>query len=74
MAQNDFSLEVTCQDGTKDIANGAVAPCSGHGGVLVRAIPIGKDNRQPQGLSNTQKWGLLIGGTLVIWYLLYKNR
>jgi hypothetical protein len=30
---NPNPYEVTCKDGTKDVGNGIIIPCSGHGGV-----------------------------------------
>jgi hypothetical protein len=31
--ENINQYEVTCKDGTKDVSNGSILPCGGHGGV-----------------------------------------
>ena len=54
-------IEVTCKDGTKEQTGGLYTggtppePCIDHGGVC-KGISC---------LSNTQKWAIIIGGTLL---------
>ena len=55
--------EVICNDGTKDVDNGEVAPCLNHGGV---------DKHIIKGLTNGQRWAFVIGGTLLAYYILAK--
>jgi hypothetical protein len=59
---NEF--EVTCNDGTKDVSNGEVAPCLNHGGV--------KPNPVEKKMTDTQKWGIIIGGSALIYLILWK--
>lgn len=61
-------FEVICNDGTKDVSNGVVAPCLNHGGEKhgTGLLIANKD------LTSTQKWGLVVGLTLVAYFILYK--
>jgi hypothetical protein len=67
---NVNSNEVTCADGTKDISNGAVSPCGGHGGV--NPIPT-QENNANETFIQKHKNHLLIAGALVLGYLAYKK-
>jgi hypothetical protein len=78
--------QVICNDGTLDVSNGEVMPCLAHGGVSgqtggVKAAPtdaIGEPapDEAPapanKDLTSTQKWGLVVGLTLVAYFILYK--
>ena len=61
--------EVTCNDGTKDVANGDSLPCQEHGGVKA-------DTTAPPSkplLTQTQKkWLAVIGITAIAYVILYK--
>lgn len=79
---------VICNDGTKDVDNGFVAPCTFNGGVKDIINPIDSttntdtetDNGTAitettptqKGLTTTQKWLAVIGLTAVCYYILYK--
>ena len=58
--QTSEENKVICKDGTTDVSNGENLPCEGHGGVKPQeGIDL------VQGLSDTQKWLLLIGFTIL---------
>lgn len=59
---NEF--EVICNDGTRDVSNGVVAPCLYNGGV--------NPNPEKAKLTDTQKWVIIIGGSALIYYILNK--
>jgi hypothetical protein len=40
---NTNQYDVTCNDGTKDVSNGAIAPCTSHGGQKDDFIKKAKD-------------------------------
>ena len=65
---NEF--EVTCNDGTKDVSNGAVQPCLANGGVKA---PPAEDKHIIKGLSTGERWAWFIGVTAVAYFLLYKS-
>jgi len=65
---NEF--EVICNDGTKDVSNGDVAPCLNHGGV--KPTPVNPNPVEKAKMTNTQKWGIIIGGSALIYLILWK--
>ena len=58
---------VDCNDGTQDVDNGNNVPCANNGGVK-------GSNPAPtkKGMTDTQKWGVIVGASLIIYYILYK--
>lgn len=67
--------KVICKDGTSgEICSGtdcpsAIPACEGHGGIDYNPPLI---NRLKANLTNTQKWGVIIGVTALSYYILYK--
>lgn len=64
---NSPNTEVTCSDGTKDVANGDILPCQGHGGVKTDAPPV-----KPLLTQTQKKWLAVIGITALAYVILYK--
>lgn len=64
---NKPNTEVTCSDGTKDVANGDILPCQGHGGVKTDAPPV-----KPLLTQTQKKWLAVIGITALAYVILYK--
>ena len=64
--------KVICNDGTAEeiVSDTAVVPCEKHGGVNENPSMIDKWRAT---LTNTQKWGIVIVGTGVLYYILHKT-
>jgi len=62
---NTNQYDITCNDGTKDISNGAIVPCTSHGGVNE-----GKPNLNMKNMTTMHI--ALFGSGVLVGYLLCK--
>lgn len=65
--------KVICNDGTAEeivLGDTVVVPCENHKGVNENPSMIDKWRAT---LTNTQKWGIVIVGTGILYYILHKS-
>lgn len=62
--------KVICNDGTAEEVVADVKPCENHKGVNENPSMIDKWRAT---LTNTQKWGIVIVGTGILYYILHKS-
>jgi hypothetical protein len=70
-AENTSDM-IFCNDGTVEYPIAGGVNCSSHGGIKHETGALFKEETGEKGLTNTQKWGIVIGGTALLWYILYK--